>query len=460
MSEFDLAVRGGMLVTEHGRARLDLHVSDGRIAHIGRARPARREIDAGGLLVMPGMVETHAHLMDPGDPTREDFPTGTAAAALNGVTTILEHTHGHPVRTVQDLDAKREHLAGRSHIDFGLAAHAWPGMAGEAEALWRAGTAYFKLFTCTTHGIPGHDAASLQDWFERFARLGAACLVHCEDEALTAAAERRLHEEEREDPRIVPEWRNRSAEEVAAAVVGVVSRHAGAAVGIAHCSSPAIVAAIERERAAGARIAAEACPQYFLLREQDVDEHGPLRKFTPPARARIDADEDDMWRALRDGRLSFLSSDHAPSTVAQKQESSIWQCHFGLPGLDTTMPLLLDAAARGKLSLEDVVRVYSTAPARQYGLWPRKGALEPGADADLAIVDPDARWTISDDLVRSKAGWTPYAGRNVSGRVVQTLLNGESVAADGELLGAPSGRFLPGAGARDGRHARSGDRRS
>ena len=215
------------------------------------------------------------------------------------------------------------------------------------------------------------------------------------------------------------------------AAVGVLSRHAGAAVGVAHCSSPAVVALIERERAAGARVAAEACPQYFLLREQDIDEHGALRKFTPPARARIDADEDEMWRLLRDGSLSFLSSDHAPSTREQKLGSSIWQCHFGLPGLDTTMPLLLDAAARGKLAYEDVVRVYSAAPARHYGLWPRKGALEEGADADLALVDPSAAWTLGREHVLSKAGWTPYEGREVRGRVVRTLLRGETVARAG-----------------------------
>ncbi len=269
-------------------------------------------------------------------------------------------------------------------------------------------------------------------------------LVHCEDEALTAAAEARLQAAGREDPRIVPEWRSRTAEEVAVAAVGVLSRHAGAAVGVAHCSSPAVVALIERERAAGARVAAEACPQYFLLREQDIDEHGALRKFTPPARARIDADEDEMWRLLRAGSLSFLSSDHAPSTREQKLGSSIWQCHFGLPGLDTTMPLLLDAAARGKLAYEDVVRVYSAAPARHYGLWPRKGALEEGADADLALVDPSAAWTLGREHVLSKAGWTPYEGREVRGRVVRTLLRGETVDAQaGELRG----RFVPGAGA-------------
>jgi dihydroorotase-like cyclic amidohydrolase len=215
-----------------------------------------------------------------------------------------------------------------------------------------------------------------------------------------------------------------------------------------------VLAVIERERSAGARVAAEACPQYFLLREDEIDEYGPLRKFTPPARARVDADEDEMWRALRDGRLTFLSSDHAPSTVAQKRESSIWQCHFGLPGIDTTMPLLLDAAARGKLALEDVVRVYSTAPSRHYGLWPRKGAIEPGADADLALVDPQARRVLTDEAVLSKAGWTPYAGREVRGAVVQTFLRGESIAADGQVQDERHGRFLPGAGIRSNGYSR------
>ena len=382
MPDLDLLIRGGTVVSEHGRARLDVGVADGRVAFLGpgdRATEATELVDADGLFVLPGFVEAHAHFMDPGDASREDFPSGSAACAANGVTTVLEHTHGHPVRTAEELRAKREHLEGRSHVDFGLMAHAWPDLVHEAAGTWAAGAIAFKLFTCTTHGVPGHDNAALHAQFSAYARLRAQCLVHCEDESLTAAAEARLQEAGREDPRILVEWRGRTAEEVAVAGATLLRPRGG---GLARRSPtaarPPSSSSWRRERARGATLGAEACPQYFLLREHDVDEHGALRKFTPPVRARVDADEEDMWRLLRAGELTYLSSDHAPSTPEQKHEGSLWQCHFGLPGVDTTVPLLLDAAARGRLSYEDVVRVHATAPARQWGLWPRKGRPRAG----------------------------------------------------------------------------------
>jgi dihydroorotase (multifunctional complex type) len=445
----DLAIEGGTVVTDRGRARCNVHVHEGRVVGLSPERIAAAEtVDATGLFVLPGMVDTHVHLMDPGPVEREDFPTGTGAAAAAGVTTVLEHTHAHPVRTVEDLRAKQAHLAGRANVDYGLAAHAWPGFDGQVEPLWRAGVAFLKLFTCTTHGVPGHDTALLRRHLEVAARAGAVTLMHCEDEQLTAEAERLLRAAGRHDGGVVPAWRNREAELVAAAVAALLVRLTGARATVAHVSSPEVAALVARERAAGAMLAAEACPQYFLLREDEVLEHGALRKFTPPARARSDADEAEMWRLLRGGQLTHMSSDHAPSTLAHKREGDIWDAHFGLPGLDSTMALLLDAAARGRLALEDVVRVYAREPARWYGLWPAKGSIEPSADADLILVSMEGTRVLRDADVRSKARWTPYAGREVRGRVVRTYLRGRLIAEDGRPLDERHGRFVPGAGYR------------
>jgi dihydroorotase (multifunctional complex type) len=441
MPPFDLAVKGATLVTPRGRARLHCYVRDGRVAHVGpELLEASETIDATDLYLLPGMVDTHVHLMDPGPTDREDFPTGTAAAAAAGVTTIVEHTHGHPVRTPSDLRDKLGHVSGRSAVDFGLAAHVWPDRLDRLADLWAAGVTFFKIFTCTTHGVPGLDAALLAAAFERLAGFGGTCLVHCEDESLTAAAERALRAAGRDDPAVIIEWRSREAELVAVAVIALLARLSGVRATVAHVSSPEVAAVVADARAQGADLAAEACPQYFLLREDEILASGALRKFTPPARARTVADEQRMWQLLRDGVLTHLSTDHAPSTLEQKGDGSIWDVHFGLPGLDTTLPLLLDAAVRGALALEDVVRVYADAPARRYGLNPRKGSLRPGADADLVLVDLEGVRVLSDADVRSKAGWTPYAGREVRGRVVATYLRGAPVTPGG-------GRFLPGPGA-------------
>ncbi|MCU1546949.1 MAG: dihydroorotase, multifunctional complex type [Homoserinimonas sp.] len=454
MTEFDSAVIGGTVVSSNGRSQLNVGIRGGKITYLGPKVPtAPHTIDAGGLVVLPGGVDSHVHLMDPAAPDREDFPHGTRGAARAGVTTIIEHTHAAPVRTAADLSEKVDYLTGRSNVDFGLAAHAWPGFSQHVAELWAEGIAFFKVFTCTTHGVPGHTADDLKTHLQATADIGAPSLIHCEDESLTEGAKELLQKEAREDNGLLLEWRNRDAEVVAAAVVAIMVRRTRARATIAHVSHPEVVRYIESERRRGANIAAEACPQYFLLREEEVLEHGALRKFTPPARARHDNDEAEMWKLLREEALTLVSSDHAPSTVEQKVCGNIWQAQFGLPGIDTTFPALIDAVSRGYLAWEDIARVYAEIPARQYGFWLRKGAVRVGFDADLALVDPNAITTLANTAVESKAKWSPYSGRTFRGQVVQTILRGETIAEQSQPRDQRTGMWLPGGGASPTRKA-------
>jgi dihydroorotase-like cyclic amidohydrolase len=306
-------------------------------------------------------------------------------------------------------------------------------MAVQVAALWAAGAAFLKAFTCTTHGIAGHSPADLLSLFQAAAATGATCLVHCEEESLTAAAERDLRQAGREDGGVIPAWRSREAELVAVAGAAQLARSAGARVVVAHASQPDAVTV------ARPSCLVETCPQYLTLLEKEVIEQGALRKFTPPARARGEPELEAMWQRLASGDIDYVASDHAPSTLAQKRAGSIWDVHFGLPGIDTTFPILLDGARAGRISYERVVAVYSETPARLYGLHPRKGSLEPGADADLVLVDPDRRWTVRDEDILSKAGWSPYSGRTFVGGAVKTFLRGR-------LSEPGAGTFVPGPG--------------
>ncbi len=443
----DLTIKGATIVTPAGARRADVAARDGTICAVQPDLEAvGTVIDGSGLLVLPGMVDTHVHLMDPGPTEREDFPTGTAAAAARGVTTIVEHTHAHPIREAADLTDKLRYLDGRSHVDFGLAAHVWPDRIDRLDALWAGGITFFKVFTCTTHGVPGIGASHLLETLRTVAGFGGVCLVHCEDELITAAAEKALKEAGRTDNGVVIEWRNREAEEAAIALVATLVRMTGASATIAHVSTPEAARLVTEARAAGADLSVEACPQYFVLREDEILEEGSLRKFTPPARIRSDVESRTMFDLLGDGTFSHVASDHAPSTREQKMASDIWEAPFGLPGLDSTFLWLLDAALSGSIPLEKVVELYSEAPARRFGLYPRKGRLGEGADADFVLVDPSSEFELSDSSVISKAGWSPYSGRRYRGRVVATYLRGREIARDGSPHAERAGAFVPGPG--------------
>ena len=442
MSSFDLRVMGGTLIgTEESRS--NLYVAGGKVALCDvETHPALGTVDASGLLVLPGMVDAHVHLMDPGDSTRETFPTGTAAAVANGVTTIIEHTHGHPVRTVAELDHKLDHLRGRARADYGLAAHVWSDNLADLADLWAAGVAYFKIFTCSTHGVPAIEGEDLRNALADIARIGGTCLIHCEDDSMTAAAEQHLRATGRTDPGLLIEWRTRSAEKTAVEAVLALAAQTDVRATIAHVSTPETARLVAEARSRGVDVVAETCPQYLHLREDEVYTQGPLRKFTPPARIRSDAEEDMMWRLLDRGGFGYLSTDHAPSTLAQKSSGTMWDVHFGLPGLDTTLALLMEAVAAGRMAWTRLVGLYSEAPARRYGLYPRKGHLGVGADADFVLVDPHRSWQIGERPYLSGAGWSPYTGRRVRGWVHATYLRGVPAALEGDPQGELRGAFV------------------
>ncbi|MQA99841.1 MAG: amidohydrolase family protein [Actinobacteria bacterium] len=446
----DLVIRDGEVVSPAGRERCDLVIEDGRIAARvpSGTGDAAEIVEASGLAVLPGGVDPHVHMMDPGLTEKEDFPTGTAAAAVGGVTTIVEHHRSLPfVLDATVLTEKAAYLSTRSRIDFALFGGGHPDNVEELLPMWKAGAAVFKVFTCNLHGVPAVLPGRMLTLFREVAAFDGLCLIHAEDEFVTAENEERLKAAGRKDPRVIPEWRSKEAEQVAVNTVALLARLSGCRVIIAHASHPHVCDLVGRERSLGARLMVESCPQYFHLTEDEIDEWGPFHKFTPPARTA--ADRDGMWERLEAGDIDMVCADHAPSTREQKEvgRDDIWAAPFGVPGVETNLSMMLTGVSEGKLSLERLVAARSESPAKAYGLYPRKGHLGVGADADIALVDLGAERTIRDDDVVAKVGWTPFAGRKVRGRVTRTYVRGRLVAEDGAAIVDPGwGVFLPGPG--------------
>src|SRR5690625_2417225 len=425
------------IVTTNQRFVGSISIKDGKIAVISKSplRNAEHYINAEGLVLIPGMVDQHVHFMDPGETEREDFIHGSMAAAMGGVTTVIEHTHGFPVRNVQTFDEKMDHLKNRSLVDYGLTAHAFPEDIGNLKPLWDRGVMMFKIFTCTTHGIPTMNNDYLYRAFEEIASFNGTCLVHCEDDAITEGNEMRLRNVMRFDNEIISEWRSEAAEEIAVANVALMARLTGVNTIIAHVSHPLVIDLIKREQVEGANLYAEICPQYLFLDDEVIKEKGPFAKFTPPARS---ADKSrKLLELTNNGDIQLLSTDHAPSTVEQKMEGTIWDCNFGLPGVETTLPMMLNLVNEGEITLEQVVKLYSEMPARILGIYPQKGSITVGADADLVLLDMKHKWTLKDEDIISKSGWTPYDGIEITGKPLYTLVRGNIVVENGSIVGKP-----------------------
>jgi dihydroorotase len=327
------------------------------------------------------------------------------------------------------------HLTNRSLVDYGLTAHLFPADLGNIQALWDQGIILFKIFTCTTHGIPTLNNDELYQAFTEIASFNGRCLVHCEDDSITEGNERRLKHDHRHDNGIISEWRSQTAEEIAVANVALMARMTGVQATIAHISHPFVIDLIKREQAEGAKLFAEVCPQYIFLNDEKIKEKGPFAKFTPPARSEEQSNK--LIDLINDGSIQLLSSDHAPSTVEQKMTGTIWECNFGLPGIETTLPMMLNLVHQGKISLQRVVQLYSEMPARALGLYPRKGCIVVGADADLVLLDLSHKWTIKNEDIVSKAGWSPYDGTECMGKPLATIVRGNIIAENGRIVAEP-----------------------
>jgi allantoinase len=436
----DLAIVNGLLVDSQHIYPGVVTVRQGKIVGITQSLEQKplEVLDAKGLYILPGAVDGHVHMMDPGYPDREDFITGSRAAARGGVTTVIDHHRTvPPVFGKDEFLEKKEYLEKRSVVDFGLLGGLNLTNASELRGMWEAGALGFKGFTCELHEAAPLFAGLLQEILEEVRRFGGIVLLHCEDDSLLKKKEEELVKQGRKDPLSVSEWRSPEAEELAVRTVLYVARLTGARVAIAHVSLPSLAQEIAVARTQGVSIYSETCPQYFTLTERDLKEKGPFSKFTPPPRKREDVEK--MWRCLAHGLIDMVNSDHCPYPRSAKEAGAndIWLAPFGIPGVETVTPLLLDGVGRGRLTLPQIVSLRSERPAAIYGLTGQKGFLQVGCDADLIFVDMNRRRVLDNRQIISKCGWTPYHGREITGDVVLTMVRGKVVMKEGEVTGEP-----------------------
>lgn len=441
MSTFDLIVRG---------SDQDIGVSDGRIAALGPqlAGGGREEIDARGLLVLPGVVDAHVHLNDPGRAEWEGFATGTRALAAGGSTTAIDMPLNASPPTVDAaaFDAKAQAAVGRLHVDLALWGGIVPGHLDDLDDLAARGVVGFKAFMSDS-GIadfPAVDDDTLGAGMARAAQLGRPVAVHAEDDVLTA----RLAAEAIAAGRLT--MRDYRASRPIPAEVGAIERAivlaeaTGCALHVVHVSSGVGVGLVAAARSRGVDVTCETCPHYLVLDEDAADALGALAKCAPPIRPA--AEVEALWERLVAGDVTLVATDHSPAPQALKRGEDAFAIWGGISGAQTLLALMLDAGRRRGLPLGRLVSLLCAAPAERFGLAPAKGAIAVGADADLVLVDPAAEVVVDRAQLLDRHRLSPYVGRRLRGRIVRTILRGETIALDGRIAGPPRGRILPAGG--------------
>ena len=460
MDGVGMLVRSRRLLTEDGWLDGALLIDGERIASVVPADriptdgDSRRDvIDVGGLPVIPGLVDTHIHLRDPGFTQKEDFETGTRAAAAGGVTTVCAMPNVQPpTNTVENFLAHIANAGTKAHVDFG---HNAAGTIPENIAgLAAAGATNFKVFMMADIGrdyphMPGiavDDHATLLRICEEVAATGRPLFVHPHDQALYDLFVHRAWDRWGRDYRSYARaWRDGDGIVLDSGIATLLQlqRITGVRLHVLHMSSIEGFRLVEQAKAAGRDVTTEVNPSSIFLENswENVERLGPysLGMWVP------EPDADATWAAIDSGAVDVIATDHAPHTRAEKEQgwTDMYATPGGTPAVQTYLSLLLDTVNAGRLTIEQVVALCSTNPAKLIGLYPRKGVIAPGADADLVVLDMDRTATISAADGYSKCGWTPFEGREVRGVPVMTIRRGEVIARDGKVLSEPgSGRFV------------------
>jgi len=438
----DLILKGGNVVSPDTVIDAAVAIKDGKILAVGAldAMPAAREtVDVSGMHVLPGAIDVHVHFRDPGYPHKEDFESGTRAAAFGGVTTVFDMPNTIPtVSTPEVLAAKLKMASEKAHIDFGLYAVLGEDSIEHVPALVETGVIGFKLYMGNTFGkIPSPSTGAMLEAFEVAAPTGKRISLHAETNSIMERRESRIRAAGRTDPIAHIDSRPAIVAVEAVARAAILAEWTGARIHILHISSAEELRPLAEAKARGVDITGETCPHYLMLSTDDYARFAGVIRVNPPVRQK--RNQEPLWTALGDGTVDIIATDHAPHAREEKTRNDMFDVDCGFPGVETQMPLMLTEVNAGRMTIMDYVAMSAAKPAKVFGLYPRKGVIAPGAEADIAVVDLDHEWKIDDARLQSTSKITPFHGMRAKGLPIHTLVRGRFVMRDRALVDGTRG---------------------
>jgi allantoinase len=448
--EADLLVRGRRVITPEGERAAAIHIRHGVITAISGfddVRDGSAVYDAGDLAVMPGLVDTHVHINEPGRTEWEGFTTATRAAAAGGITTLIEMPlNSIPSTTsVVAFQAKANAATGKLLVDTGFWGGVVPGNARELAALWRAGCFGFKCFLVDS-GVPEFARVAeidLREALPELAKIGAPLLVHAElPGPIENAANRRTVGASSRSYQTWLDSRPRAAENEAIALILRLAAEYGVRVHIVHLSSTDAIPQIQQAKSNSERVSVETCPHYLTFAAEEIPDGATDFKCAPPIRERENRQR--LWAALAEGTIDMIATDHSPCLpeMKQLQKGDFMNAWGGIASLQLSLPVVWTQAKAYGLSLVHLAKWMCEAPAHLAGLQKKKGAIAVGFDADLVIWDPAATFRADSARLHHRHKLTPYAGRELAGIVETTFLRGRKIFERGDFYAAPSGHVL------------------
>jgi allantoinase len=453
MPSNDLVVRGHHVVTPKGTVPAAIHIRDGRITAVRAFDDVPTDcevVDAGDSVVLPGLVDSHVHVNEPGRTEWEGFATATRAAARGGTTTIVDMPLNSvpPTTTLEGFHRKLEAAADKCSVDVAFWGGVVPGNTRELEQMHAAGVVGFKCFLIPSgvEEFPHMTEDELRPAMRELARLNATLIVHAEvpgpvEQALatccTANADGDPHRYE-----TFLRSRPRAAENEAVALLLKLCRETGARVHVVHHSSADALPMLRDAKGEGLPVTAETCPHYLTFAAEDVPDGATEFKCCPPVRE--SENRERLWEAVRDGTIDMIVSDHSPCppVLKRREEGDFLKAWGGISSLQFRLPVVWTEARRRGYTLEDLARWLSFEPARLAGLDTRKGAIAAGLDADLVVFDPDASFRVTPEINEHRHKLTPYDGRKLTGMVEATYLRGEKIYERGNFIESPIGSLL------------------